>query len=208
MPPLPTLPGVHYGRVVGTWEGLPSTNILSFQVSPAAVLQPDDTADAAAVALALATHWPTFVAAVFPAQYTASEAVVYPLGHPTAPAVTHAMAAAGIPGTTPSTGHTAALVKHTVYRRGKGSQSRTFLTPVNSVVVTADGLSLTAGAVAGIALDWNNMLLAILNDLNAYRPGWTYVQVSKKGTGASYPITGSNVEVPLSTQRRRVRRSG
>ncbi len=36
----------------------------------------------------------------------------------------------------------------------------------------------------------------------------TYVQLSKLGTGATYPITASFTEALLSTQRRRVRRNG
>jgi hypothetical protein len=108
---------------------------------------------------------------------------------------------------------TAALVRHTVTRRGRGSQSRSALSPLTVNHVDPTGILLPSGFQAILTANWGTFIASVLSSLDAGGPGtFSYVQLGRgtalHPTPATYPITGSVAEPLLSTQRRRVRRNG
>ena len=208
MPPLPVLAGVHLASIEGGFEGLPSTNTFCFSVLDAATTETVDQADALAVSTALAAHWPAFATSAMPATYSATAAGTYCLGHPLVPRQIVAMVAPGGAGITSAPGQVAYLIKHDVSRRGKGSQSRSFMSPVSNFAINPDGLNLNVAEQSSYESAFNTFMNAVTTDLAVYRSAWTFVQLSKKGAGATYPILASQVELRLATQRRRIRRSG
>lgn len=207
--PLPVLPGVYLARVIGSWEGLPSTNLFCLKNVPPVASGSPDVAAAQAVAFAISVDWAPFAAAAFPPQYVATEVSCYPLNTPTAPAQVVSFSAPGENGTEPAVVSTSVLIKHVVDRRGRGSQGRTFLSPVPSGSVTADGKSVVETTRTLIETQFGVFTAGVVSALSAMPGGaWSFDQLSKVGTGASYPILSSTVEGALSTQRRRVRRNG
>lgn len=205
--PLPDLPGVYYSIIEGIAELRPSDNVLAVQQVPAVATGSADVGVADDVALFISNRWSAFATAVMPQAYTNTQVKTYPLHTPTAPASVHvASNVGGVIGDI-AVMTAGALINHTVYRRGKGSQSRTTLTPVNQVKVTADGKSLIGGWPAAIDTAWTTFITDILTDLTTAHGGsWTYVQMSK-GTiahaPATYLITASGTESLLSSQKRR-----
>jgi len=205
--PLPVLPGVYYARVHGTFEGLPSTNILSFKLTPAPGSLLEDSNNADIVATRIATNWVSFATSAYSTSYTAGEVTCYPLGSPTLPAAVATMSAAGGFSAPLIATSTAALISHKVIRRGRGSQGRTFITPLENSLITADGKSLTNTYQGLLQTAWDTFISTTISDIGAATgDAVLYGQVSKKGAGAFYPIVGSTVESTLSTQRRRARR--
>lgn len=209
--PLPVLAGVYYSIITGQADGKPSNNIFSFQVTPAPVSGTPDVAAATAVANAIHTRWPTFVSAVMPQQYTASQVKTYPLNTPTAPAVVVPMTATGgfIGNTAPVM--VGALFKHTVVRRGKGSQSRTTISPITETNIDTPPLTVTSSFQISSTAAFIAFINGVEADVAAALSGTScaYVQLSK-GTAhaapAAYVISASAMELKLTTQRRRAQR--
>ena len=92
-------------------------------------------------------------------------------------------------------------------RRGRGSQSRTFISPVGKGNTDVTGKILTTAYAAILQTAFDDLMTGVLADLTTDAGGvWEMAQLSKKGTGAVYPITTNLVQPALSTQRRRQRR--
>ena len=211
--PLPDLPGVYYARELGTFEGRPSTNVLTFQIDSPPATGPTDVAAAAAVSAIVAHNWVAFAAAVFPTQYTAAGCETYALHTPLAPKETALEAAHGGFLSDLTAISASMLIHHTTTRRGRGSQSRTNLSPVMQNILTTDASSINDIFRASTQLAWDTFIAAVLLALAAEVPGvWSYVQLSKgylpTPVGATFPISGSTVEAKLSTQRKRAQRRG
>jgi hypothetical protein len=103
------------------------------------------------------------------------------------------------------------MIKHTVFRRGKGSQSRTFLGPIGDVDITVNGDQMQSFWVANANTDFHAMITNTINAMNTGFPGdWSHVQLSKQTYGGVYgrtfEITASNAETLISSQRRRLAR--
>lgn len=211
--PLPDIPGVYFGRIQGTCEGRPTGNIFTFQTSAPPSPGAADEGVAAAVASALDISWTAFTPTWYPSAYAATEIQVYPLHTPLSPpAIATSGAVGGVSGDL-APFSTAALVRHTVLRRGRGSQSRTSLSPITANHVTPDGISLVSGFLAILTANFGTFMASILSSLDAGGPGtFSYVQLARgttlHPTPGTFPITGSVGEPLLSTQRRRVRRNG
>jgi hypothetical protein len=206
--PLPVLPGVYYARVHGSWDGRPSGNILALHRSPSAGSTSEDSTHALDVATAIASAWVTFAAALYSNTYLANMVTCYPLGSPTEPAAVSVMTAPGT-STQPLAAATAAiLVSREVHRRGRGSQSRLTISPVTQVALSADGGSITPTVQAQVQTAVDNLMADILTNLSSADPmaAYQHVQVSKKGAGAFYLISGNTAELALSTARGRVTR--
>jgi hypothetical protein len=211
--PLPVLPGVYYARIEGLVEGFPSSNVFTFQQTPAAATGPADVTVAGQVAFSIAANWQASMLPVLSSLYNMEQVSCYALNTPLAPKVVFADATAGAVTGAITSLSTAVAISHTVSRRGRGSQSRTFLTPVVASQMAADGRELIDTDQAAISTAFGHFITNTLAELvTSAGPSWEYVQLSKgklpAPVGATFQITGSACERLLSTQRRRVRRSG
>lgn len=210
--PLPDLPGVYYARIMGTFGGRASTNIFTYRTSAAPAPGAGDLTLAQLVGDALAARWPGFANGGTATGYTCSEVRTYALHTPLAPHVSSAVTCSGSLSGPITSATTAWVVNHTVSRRGRGSQSRTSVSPVTAASITADGLNLTSTFRNATNTAYNTFLTEVLADLTASGTGvWDYVQLAKgtdlHPTPGTFVITASSVEIPLSTQRQRVRRA-
>lgn len=206
MSPLPTLPGVYYCIVRGTADARPISNIFVFQTDTPPSTPAADAALSSDVATAVAAHWPG-VAADLHVSYTGVEVACYPLGHPTLPAFLSSFTGNGVIAGATGLKQVAALVHHTVYRRGKGSQSRTFLSPLSINSLDSTGEQLTSSEHGNLQTDFGTFITGVLAALNALSAGFfTYVQLSKKGAGTTYPIVNSTVDILVASQDRRLGR--
>jgi len=206
--PLPVLAGVYYCHLTATYEGLPTGNIFTFQAAIAPSSSSVDQAYAQTIADSLCVQWGTTVAPGLPDVVVGYDSKVYPLGHPLLPAVTgHAAGGGAVSG--PVAPVSAALViRHTVMRRGRGSQSHSAISPLAAASITSDGKSPTSGNITFFTTEFLNFIGQVQADfLAAYAANSIdYVQLSKKGSGATYPITSSAAESLLGTERSRTPR--
>ena len=206
--PLPTLPGVYYGRVTAHYLGLPTGNIFTFKsdAAPVDITQDKDFADV--IATALAHQWNLTVGRLLPVDVHGWDSKVYPLGHATLPAsVSHSDGTGGTTGQVAAVS-TAAVIKNAVLRRGRGSQSHSLISPLSRTYMTDDGTALTGAHQTDLTNAFQAFLAAVEADFTAAFPthSISYVQLSKKGTGATYTITSSVSEALLGTARARTPR--
>jgi hypothetical protein len=203
--PLPVIGGVYMSIVHGTADSVPVSNIFVWQKAGVPTGDPADTANAQAVSNEVSNHWPG-VQQYLHQVYVPTETATYALGSPLVPAQ--------IAPITPAAGdlgpehfkQIAALVKHTVIRRGKGSQSRTFLSPLSSADITINGDQVTTTWRGNVQVAFDSFVAATISGLAVTSPGtWTYVQLSKK-LSRTFPIAASLVETKVSSQRRRLPR--
>lgn len=217
--PLPDLPGVYYSTINALWEGLPSNNVFSFQVTPAPATGTADVLAANAVAAAIGLNWPAFALIAFHISYLAEKVVTYPLHTPIHPSVEYAFAAPGGKDETIAPGMVAAVISHHVIRRGKGSQTRTYLSPLGNGIIDSTGKEIIEAYRSDLKTAFDTFIAAVATFVADAVVGATVEFVSmSKGTDsgtppvvvapAAYQISGSDPELLLSTQRRRMRRNG
>ena len=211
--PLPDLPGVYYCRITGEYGGRPNGQVFTFQTDSPPTVGPADSVAAGFVGVTLNAKWDNFAAVEHVVGYTGLQVQVYPLHSPLEPAFTVASGAAG--GATGAIAplQVARVVRHNVSRRGRGSQSRSYLSPVIASIVEADGITITPSFVSTLTAHWDTLIGDTLTALNAGGLGsWSYVQLGKgttlHPTPGTYAITSSEAEPLLSTIRRRTRRNG
>jgi hypothetical protein len=206
--PLPTLPGVYYAHVSMTYEGLPSGNIYTFKTEAAAPDPGQDAVQSQTIADSLATQWGLLVMPFLNYTLSGVDAKVYPLGHPTLPAALSNVPHVGgvVQPLLPVSA--AAIIRHNVVRRGRGSQSHTAISPLSRGVTEDDGKSITAAFKTDLDNAFGDFIGAVQADYAAAYSGdvLDYVQLSKKGSGATYTITGSHTELLLGTERSRTPR--
>jgi hypothetical protein len=163
---------------------------------------PTDLANAALVSSVVASNWPAMLIYLHPV-YTLEEVKVYPLGSPLVPAQITALAGNGGSLGPEHFKQISALIKHVVIRRGKGSQSHTFLSPLSGSDITANGDEVTTSYVTNGTLAFDGFIQNCLIDLATAKPGtWTYVQVSPKHS-TTFDIASSAVEPKVASSRRR-----
>lgn len=206
--PLPVLPNVYYSYMYGSYLGRRVGSVFCFKSALAVTSSGQDLSNAAAVATAVGTSWATNMRPRYPSVYGDMAVKVYPLGHNTLPAVTQAVSGTGVSGADVAAFPTAAVIKHSVLRRGKGSQSHTLISPIFDDQVDSTGENLTDTARSGLQDDFDAF---IADAISAYASAVSgdsivYVQLSKKGSGATYAITGSTVESLLGSARARSQR--
>jgi len=208
MPTLPVLVGVYYGRLHGTYSGLPTGNMFCFKAQTAPSSPTVDQAYAQTIADSLCAQWVAIMAPHTSNQIAGYDSQIYPLGSPTHPAaIGHTTGTGSLSGDRAPVS-CAAVIRHAVARRGRGSQSHSAISPLMASMITTDGKSLVGGDVTGYTTDWNDFIGAVQADFTtAYAANAIdYVQLSKKGTGATYLITGSSCESLLGTERSRTPR--
>jgi len=205
--PLPDVAGAYLARVIASWESNPDDNLLAWQ----AVLPPAtgtaDVAVAQAICDALAARWPAFATATFSTTYSGTEVTCYPLHTPLHPAVSQIMSAPGGQPGDPAPAPVAMLMKHTVVRRGRGSQSHTSFSGFPDSAIESSGKTISVAFASSVDTAWSTMVLAVEADVAA-ATGVTinFRQLSKIPPGRTFAIDGSVMERALSTQRRRARR--
>jgi hypothetical protein len=206
--PLPVLPGVYYCHLTGTYEGLPTGNIFTFKATVAPTDPVTDGDYAQAIANSLPVQWAATVAPGLPDVISGYTAKVYPLGSPTLPARLATTAGGGAVSGPVAPVSAAIVIRHTVLRRGRGSQSHSAISPIAAASVTSDGKSISSGNVTFFTTEFNNFIGGVQADFVSFTggAGIDYVQLSKKGTGATYPITSSAAESLLGTERSRTPR--
>lgn len=213
--PLPDLPGVYYSTIFATGLGNPSNNIFTFRTLSAPPSGTSDVATAVDVANAIKVRWGTLVAAEFPTDYQVDHIKTYALHTPLSPAVIVPDGTVGLIPAPTGPIMVGAVIKHNVVRRGKGSQSRTTISPIPESGIASDRKTLTTSYQASLSAGFTAFINGVLADLlTSTSLTFEYVQLSK-GTAhplpggtppATYTISGSAVEAKLSTQRRRAQR--
>lgn len=206
--PLPTLPGVYYSHLSCTYLGLPTGNIFTWSTGGAAPDPAGATAVATLIANSMALQWSTTMLPLYPTPVQGVDTRVYALQYPVLPAVLGHTTGTGANGVGTAAVSAAAVIRHNVTRRGRGSQSHSAISPLPFAAISTDGKSVVPGVITTLTTEFENFIGAVQADFLAAFPTDTleYVQLSKKGAGATYPITGSFCESLLGTERSRTPR--
>lgn len=206
--PLPVLPNVYYAHLSMTYDALPSGNVFAWLCSAASATEAQDFDRATAIATSMATQWVATMLPLYPDRVHGDSVKVYALGHATLPAAVVPMTGAGADSTPLAANSAAAVIKHVVTRRGRGSQSHSAISPLPGHVIESGGGTLTDAHVLALSEEFGDFLGFVESDFAAAFSGLTisYVQLSRKGSGATYPITSSACEKVLGTERSRTRR--
>lgn len=206
--PLPVLPGAYFGILEGSVSGLPMGNTFCLQSSNLTASSTDSAARASILATSLANQWVNHMLASISQFYTGVTAKVYALQYPLVPAQEDFATGAGANTAALTSPTLAILIKHVVARRGRGSQARSYIGAVCTNLLDPGERTVTDGAVTGFTTQWNAFKDAVLADMAGAYPveTWTYSELSRVGTGATYPISSSGAEKAVAYQRRRARR--
>lgn len=206
--PLPVLPGAYYGALEGSVGATPMGNTFCFQTSNTIAGSAEAFARAQVLVTSLCNQWVNHMLTSLHTSYSGVTGKVYALQYPVLPAAEDFAVGTGGGSGSLANATLSALIKHRVARRGRGSQARSYIGALVDSELDAGERTLTDGAVAGFTTEWNAFLSAVLADMAGAYPAevWTYVELSRVGTGATYPITGSAAEKAVAYQRRRARR--
>lgn len=205
--PLPNVAGAYYATVHGERNGKIVQNTLAYGITPNPATGTADVAAAQAVADAIAAHWPAFVDAFLHNTYTADLVTCYPLHTPTHPAVSSPMTAAGGLSGDVSPAPVAVVLKHSVIRRGRGSQGRNMFSFFADAGITTSGLTISDSYRDSITAAWGTFDTAVRADIDAATSAVSFFgQLSKIGLGHLYTVSASAAESLLSTQRQRAGR--
>jgi len=208
--PLPILAGVYYARIEATADAKQITNIVAFKKDGVPLGSGTDAPNALAVTNAIIANWAP-VAALLHVSYTGVQVATYALGSPLVPAQVNPLV---VSGGSPGPEHfkqLAGRIKHTVTRRGRGSQHSSYMSPMSDADITVNGDEVTVSWRTNMAAAYFGFTSGILSTL-ATSPGgtWSHVQVSKFQnkvlTPNSFPIISSVPQILLSSQRRRLGR--
>lgn len=206
--PLPVLPGVYYGYVWGKMGALTVGNVACFKAVVPATTAANDLVRCQVIADAMPLVWTTTLGPLQASSLTGYDSRVYGLQFPVNPAAFgHHTGAGGNAGQRIAVS-TAAVIKHNVLRRGRGSQSHSAFSPLTIGEITEDGQSLSGGMVTGLTEEWENWIAGIQAAALAAPDAFVieYVQLSRKGAGATYPIISTAAESLLGTERSRTAR--
>ena len=206
--PLPVIPNVYYAHVQCLNGDLPTGNIFTWLSSFAGASPDQDAARAQSIASHMATRWVSQMLPMYPTTVTGATVRVYALGTPTNPAEIASASGVGANGDDVAPVSCCAVVKHNVRRRGRGSQSHSALSPLPVAAISVDGRSLLSGPQGTIQNNFGNFIGLVQAGFHDDFPTATidYVQLSKKGTGTTYPILSSTTESLLGTERSRTPR--
>lgn len=206
--PLPTLPGVYYAYVWMLNDGRRTGSTFTFKTAAGAGTTADAAFNAQVIADACCASWNTNMLPRYPSSVSGTDARVYPLQYPALPAALSHASAAGAGSPVRAAAPAAAVIRHAVVRRGRGSQSHTAISPLQRVEVMDDGVQVTPDFITNVTADFENFIAGVQATFTSLGIGGDleYVQLSKKGAGATYAISGSVVEAILGTERSRTLR--
>lgn len=206
--PLPTLPGVYYTYVWMLHNGLKCGSTFTFKTDAPAASIGEASANAQLIADSLANQWSTIMVPHYPNSVTGTNSRVYALQYPTLPAAFGFTAHTGSGGIDEAPPAVAAVLRHHVVRRGRGSQGHTAMSPLLLADLTPDRANVTAAFITNRTNDFQDFIGAVQADFLAGGAGGdlSFVQLSRKGDGATYAIASSVVEPLLGTERSRTLR--
>jgi len=167
----------------------------------------NDALKAQYVADGLVSSWNTNMLPRYPTSVLGTDSRVYALGHATIPPAFANAPDHGAGGSTVAGVAQAAIIRHNVFRRGRGSQSHTAISPLNDAEVTPDGSAVTASFITNLNSDFNNFIAGVQAAFTAATGGdtITYRQLSKVHA-TTYEIVSSSTETLLGTERSRTSR--
>jgi hypothetical protein len=205
--PLPTIAGVYYGYVWMTYLGNRCGSVFTWLDAVPEVDPANDAIKAQHVADALVSSWNTNMLPRYPTNVHGTDSRVYALGHPLLPPAFANTPATGAGGGAVGGVAQAAVIRHNVFRRGRGSQSHTAISPLNDSEISVDGTSVTAAFITNMNSDFGDFIGGVQAAFTAATGGDTisYVQLSKR-LGRTFDITGSSTETLLGTERSRTSR--
>jgi hypothetical protein len=205
--PLPTIAGVYYGYVWMTYLGNRCGSIFAWLDAVPETDPANDAIKAQHVADALVSSWNANMLPRYPTAVHGTDSRVYALGHPLVPPAFSNSPATGAGGSTVAGVAQAAVIRHNVFRRGRGSQSHTAISPLQDSEVSNDGTSVTSAFVTNLNSDFGNFIGGVQAAFTAATSGDTisYVQVSKR-LHRTFDITSSSTETLLGTERSRTSR--
>lgn len=206
MPALPVISGAYLAVTENQFEGLRMGNTLGFRSNTPPADGPTDLATAQAIRNSLVTNLPDLYHDTCQNTLTGGTVKVYPLGHPLLAATEGVYTATGGIAGAICPVSTALVIKHAVDRRGRGSQSRTFLGPVSVNWLHSDGKSIEPTNATIVQDAWDAFILAVQTDLAAVSGGVVFCQISSTPVDATYTVIESIAEAELTTARGRVRR--
>lgn len=206
--PLPTLAGVYYCYVFMTFQTRRVGSTFTFKTSSPPADEATDLQWSQFIADALPVAWNTEMIARYPTGTAGTDARVYALGHPLLPAATAHVTGAGAQSGAVAAVSAAAVIGHQVRRRGRGSQGHTAISPLCIAEIDGGGTTVTDAFVTNVTEDFENFIADVQAAwaVNVPATGLAYVQLSRVGSGATYPIESSQVEKLLGTERSRTPR--
>lgn len=203
--PLPVLPHVYYCSLWGAYLGRRTGITLAFQAVDSATSAALDFDRCQILAEALTVEWNSTMGPLYPSTVSGWDSRVYGLQYPVNPAATFHTTGAGANEATVAAFAAAAVIKHSVTRRGRGSQSHSAISPLPLDATNGDGVHMNDGPRATLTTTFEDFIGAVQAATAASAEPFviSYVQLSKKGGGAVYPITHSFCESLLGTERSR-----
>ncbi len=206
--PLPVLAGAYYGSIHGAVNTTPMGNTFAFQSTNLTATSADAAARALIMATSLCNQWVDHFDTSLNTAYTGATAKVYALQYPILPAQEDFAVGVGTAAGSVSSPALCALIKHTVSRRGRGSQARSYIGALQEGALDPGERTITDAFQAGLTTVFNGFISAVLADMAGAFPseGWTYCELSRVGTGATHVITASAAEKAVAYQRRRAQR--
>lgn len=206
--PLPVLPGVYYGYVYMAFESRRYGSTFTFKAATPPADAPTDGQWAQFLANGLATAWGTNMMPRYPAGVTGVDSRVYALGHATLPAAVGHAAHNGANSGAIAAASAAAVIRHQVTRRGRGSQGHTAISPLMAAELDGTGDTITDGLQIALTSDFGDFITDVLASWATDVPAIAlqYVQLSRVGAGTTYEITSSYAEKLLGTERSRTLR--
>ncbi len=205
--PLPTIAGVYYGYVWMTYLGNRCGSVFTFLDAAPETDPANDALKAQYVADGLVASWNTNMLPRYPNTVVGTDSRVYALGHPLVPPAFANAPQNGASSPTVAGVAQAAVIRHNVFRRGRGSQSHTAISPLTASEVSVDGSSVTAAFITNMNSDFGNFIGDVQAAFTAATGGdtITYRQLSRR-LSTTFEITSSATETLLGTERSRTAR--
>ena len=208
MPPLPAVPGVVRTAVEGTIAGSPFANIFHWLMDTTSGIT---NAQATTIANSVYSHYATMISGLMGTDIIATACFATDLTSSSGGVGSAAGSSAGgnLPGGIPAS--TSVLVKHIISRRYRGGHPRTYLPPMSHVSLL-DEKNWSGSSTANMQSAWDTFVSGVLGTSVSGNTIDAHVNVSYHSGHALRPtpvidnISGSVVEQPYATQRRRLGR--
>lgn len=205
--PLPVIPAVYYSSLFGSYLGRRTGSIFTWKATVSATTASADLVRCQVLADALTASWDTTMRPLYPSPVIGWDSRVYGLEFPTNPAALGHTTGNGAGGALVAGAPCAAVIRHSVLRRGRGSQSHSAISPLPKNALSDDGTSVLPGPAGNLTAEFENFVAAVVTATQAAPAPFTVelVQLSKKHA-STFPITSSVCETLVGTERSRTAR--